>query len=75
MAKVFPDGWRELIPATGAAARELQTLLLRQGFDIGAVDGVIGSRTRAALMEMQRRYGLPPDGVADADFLARLRAL
>ena len=25
MAKVFPDGWRELI-ATGAAARELQTL-------------------------------------------------
>ena len=33
MAKVFPDGWRELV-ATGAAARELQTLAeLAAGLD------------------------------------------
>jgi hypothetical protein len=55
--------------------RELQTLLARQGFDIGPVDGVIGSRTRAAIMEMQRRFGLPADGVGSEEFLARLRAL
>ncbi|MCC6734969.1 MAG: lytic murein transglycosylase [Bauldia sp.] len=60
---------------TTEEARELQTLLIRQGFDIGAVDGVIGARTRAAVTEMQRRFGLPADGVATAEFLARLRAL
>lgn len=60
---------------TTEEARELQTLLVRQGFDIGAVDGVIGSRTRAAVMEMQRRLGLPADGIATAEFLARLRTL
>lgn len=54
---------------------ELQTLLLRQGFEIGAADGVIGSRTRAAITEMQRRLGLPENGVATTEFLARLRAL
>lgn len=55
--------------------RDLQTQLLRLGYDIGAADGVIGSRTRAAVSDIQTRLGLPANGVATPELLARLRTL
>jgi hypothetical protein len=57
---------------SAAQARELQQLLAQRGHDIGAIDGVIGPRTRAAAAAERRRLGLP-DGALDEAFLARLR--
>jgi lytic murein transglycosylase len=54
--------------------RELQTLLVRRGYDLGDADGVMGDKTHAAIMDFQARVGLPPDGRAAASVLAALRA-
>ncbi|MGD9740655.1 MAG: lytic murein transglycosylase [Bauldia sp.] len=56
-------------------ARELQTILARLGYDIGAIDGIIGQRTRAAVADVQRQLGLPQDGIATPELLQRLRTL
>lgn len=42
--------------------RQLQTKLAAQGFNVGAVDGILGFNTRAAVQDMQLRLGLPADG-------------
>ncbi|HEV7272467.1 lytic murein transglycosylase [Pseudoxanthomonas sp.] len=55
--------------------RELQTLLLARGHAIGAVDGMIGTQTRRAIVIEQQRLGLQPaDGRAGAKILAALKA-
>jgi lytic murein transglycosylase len=53
---------------------ELQELLARRGFDVGAPDGRIGARTRDAIRGYQARIGRVPDGFASAGLLKRLRA-
>jgi peptidoglycan hydrolase-like protein with peptidoglycan-binding domain len=40
----------------------------------GAADGIAGSRTRAAIAAYEKSAGLPVNGVATADLLARLRS-
>ncbi len=42
--------------------RQLQTKLQAQGFNVGAVDGILGFNTRAAVQDMQARLGQPADG-------------
>ena len=54
--------------------RELQTLLIARGHDIGEADGMIGSRTREALKAVQAELGLEPDGRAGHKALNALRA-
>jgi membrane-bound lytic murein transglycosylase B len=53
---------------------ELQQLLARRGFDVGEPDGLLGPRSRVALMKFQATQGLPPDGFASAGVLDRLRS-
>jgi glucose-6-phosphate 1-epimerase len=54
--------------------RELQTLLLARGHDIGEVDGIIGSASRAAIQAEQARLGqVPADGRAGRRILSALR--
>ena len=53
--------------------RQLQTLLVQNGFDVGGVDGVIGALTRAAVREVQLSMGLPADGYPTVPFLNPLR--
>ena len=57
-----------------AQNRELQTLLLARGHDIGRADGMIGSKTREAIKAEQQRPGLKTDGRAGQKLLGRLRA-
>ena len=48
------------------ALRGAQTALLYLGFNPGRVDGVIGPRTRSALSEFQKKFGLPDTGDLDS---------
>ena len=57
-----------------AERREIQTLLIERGYDIGEVDGIIGANTRAAIAELQPRLGLEADGRAGQKLLQALRA-
>jgi membrane-bound lytic murein transglycosylase B len=50
----------------------LQTALAAIGYNIGKIDGLIGSKTRAALRAWQGKHALPADGFATADLLTRL---
>jgi membrane-bound lytic murein transglycosylase B len=52
---------------------ELQSLLSRAGYDVGTPDGVVGPKTRAAVMAYQARAGLPADGHVSGLLLDRLK--
>jgi lytic murein transglycosylase len=52
--------------------KDLQRLLAKQGYDVGEIDGKLGSGTRAAVKAVQVKLGLPADGYPDADLLSRL---
>ena len=56
-----------------AERREIQERLLALGFEIGEVDGIIGTNTRAAIRELQPRLGLEADGRAGQRLLHALR--
>lgn len=58
---------------SGAEVSRLQTLLQKQGFDVG-VDGVFGSETTAAVRQFQQTQGLEVDGVVGADTWAALES-
>src|ERR1700726_1878691 len=45
--------------------QQAQTLLNEKGFNVGDVDGVLGPRTRRAVMAFQRQRGLEPTGQID----------
>jgi peptidoglycan hydrolase-like protein with peptidoglycan-binding domain len=53
--------------------RELQQLLVRAGFNVGKVDGVMGQQSRTAVKAMQIKYGLPADSWPTAELLTRMR--
>jgi peptidoglycan hydrolase-like protein with peptidoglycan-binding domain len=53
--------------------REMQQLLVRAGFNVGKVDGVMGQHSRTAVKAMQVKYGLPADSWPSAELLARMR--
>jgi lytic murein transglycosylase len=55
--------------------RELQQLLVRAGFNVGKVDGVLGQQSRSAIKAMQIKYGLPADSWPTAELLARMRGV
>lgn len=58
---------------TVAQRTEVQTLLSRRGYDLGTPDGVIGPKTRAAVMAYQVQAGLPADGHVSGQLLERLK--
>jgi hypothetical protein len=53
--------------------KELQRALQRRGYDVGKIDGIIGSGTRAAVKAMQVKLGLPADSYPSPELLGRLR--
>lgn len=70
----FQAAWPTDDPGLSRAERrEVQERLIARGFDIGAADGAIGPRTRAAITAFQSLAGLPPDGRAGQRVLGALR--
>ena len=53
--------------------KELQALLVRAGYDVGKVDGVLGQASRSAVKAMQIKYGLPADSWPTTEVLTRMR--
>lgn len=58
--------------AGGPPVADVQHLLAARGYYNGAVDGIAGQRTRAAIRRFQRDAGLPVTGVADQGLLRAL---
>lgn len=54
------------------AMKQLQTRLQSLGHDVGKIDGILGSGTRAAIQKEQLRLGLPADGWATQALLSAL---
>ena len=53
--------------------KALQTMLVRAGYDVGAIDGFLGLKTRQAVKAMQIKYNLPADSYPTTELLARMR--
>ena len=58
--------------ATSSNVRYVQSLLVKNGFDIGAIDGVAGASTKNAIIRAQKSLGLTPDGIAGRNTIAAL---
>lgn len=54
-------------------AKQLQTLLQDRGYDVGKIDGIIGSGTRAAVRGVQMKLGEPADAWPTRALLSELQ--
>ncbi len=65
---------RDDIPVlSGDETKELQQLLVKNGYDVGAIDGLVGEKTRLAVKQMQIKFKLPADSYPTPELLHRLR--
>jgi lytic murein transglycosylase len=60
-------------PLAFADVKALQVTLTRAGYDVGAIDGFLGLKTRQAVKAMQVKYNLPADSYPTTELLARMR--
>ena len=67
----WPDGARAL---TEEERFEIQRGLVARGHDVGGIDGVLGSKTRAAIRVLQKEKGVKVDGYPTPKILEFLRA-
>ncbi|MCC0033366.1 MAG: SEL1-like repeat protein, partial [Brucellaceae bacterium] len=63
----LPEAWREKTETTASvdmkkAVRNIQLILNKNGFDAGTPDGVMGTKTREAIMAFQKANKLPATG-------------
>jgi len=74
-AGAFRTPWPTDDPGIGRAERrEVQQRLLDRGYDVGAPDGIVGTRTRTAIRAFQASVGLAQDGRAGIRVLQALRS-
>jgi len=73
-APAYHPGMGDKIPGLSQEeVRELQTLLVKRGFDVGRIDGILGLRSRQAVRTMQIKLKLPADSWPTTELLSRLR--
>jgi membrane-bound lytic murein transglycosylase B len=73
-APPFTRGWPQDDKALSRGDREdLQRILQSKGYDIGEIDGILGTRTRLAIRSFQKTKGLIEDGHPNGALLAALR--
>jgi hypothetical protein len=71
---VFKTPWPTDDAGTSRAERrEIQQLLIKRGYEIGEVDGLIGALSRKAISDFQAKVGMPADGRAGQRLLKALR--
>lgn len=58
---------------TSPELKELQTLLTAKGYNVGKIDGFIGTGTREAVRAEQLKLGLPADAYPTHELIAKLR--
>jgi peptidoglycan hydrolase-like protein with peptidoglycan-binding domain len=63
-----------VVPISTTDVTALQKLLSDRGFYMGAIDGIMGAQTKAAIIAAQKAYGLTPDGIAGPQTMAALQA-
>lgn len=56
----------------GDQMKLLQEKLVAKGYDVGGIDGILGTNTREAVRQEQIKAGLPVDGWPTPELLARL---
>ena len=66
--------WPKETPLSLTDRMDAQTALMKQGFNPGQPDGVVGLNTRQSLRAWQKARGLPADGYLSPDMVRRLRA-
>jgi membrane-bound lytic murein transglycosylase B len=71
-AKGFLSAWPNDTAISKKQHAEVQSRLLARGYDIGSADGVIGPKSRAAIMDFQARNGALPDGFVSGNLLKAL---
>lgn len=70
----FSKSWPTVDAGTSRAERrEIQQFLINRGYDIGAVDGLIGDKSRQAIRQEQIRLGLSSTGRAGQQILSVIR--
>jgi lytic murein transglycosylase len=72
-APVLRKGNGEPESLTMEQVRELQTLLVKAGYDVGGVDGRLGALSRKAVQQAQIKFKLPADGYPTEELIKRLR--
>jgi lytic murein transglycosylase len=60
-------------PLNAGQIKELQQLLVAEGFEVGEVDGKLGAATRAGVKKAQLKLGMPADSYPTAELIERLR--
>jgi len=68
----FVAAWPSDTALNKDARMQVQARLLKRGYQIGSPDGVIGPKTRAAVIDFQARAGLLPDGHVSGKLLNSL---
>jgi hypothetical protein len=53
--------------------KQLQKLLVRRGYDVGDIDGIIGEKTRQAVKKVQQQFKLPADAYPTLRLLRMLK--
>ncbi len=72
-AGAMSKGNRPVAALSYEQAKEVQSLLVRKGYDVGKIDGTIGAKTRMGVKAMQQKFGLPADSYPTPELLAALR--
>lgn len=73
MAKPEPRDF-DIIRVGGVTGRELQKALRAAGVYEGKIDGKVGSRTKAGVVEFQKAHSLKADGVVGQKTWSELKA-
>lgn len=75
-----PESWQEGTPSTTAgidmkkAVQNIQRILNKNGYDAGSTDGVMGQKTKNAIMAFQSDNDMSPTGEVDEKLVKALLA-
>ncbi|MDG4883545.1 peptidoglycan-binding protein [Mesorhizobium sp. WSM4884] len=76
----IPESWQDSTPQTTAgidmkkAVKNIQLILNKNGYDAGGADGVMGGKTKNAIMAFQTDNKMKPTGEIDAPLVKALLA-